>query len=52
MPIMLCKGDDLSVKNPNTPEAAALRSPEAILAEIEELDAETAKVLARIRSML
>ena len=33
---------DLSVKNPNTPEEAPLRSPQEILTEIEELDLETA----------
>jgi type I restriction enzyme M protein len=43
---------DLSVKNPNAPEEAPLRSPEEILDEIERLDAETAKVLAGIRGML
>ena len=45
-------GYDLSVKNPNTPEEAPLRAPEEILDEIEKLDAESAKVLAGIRSML
>jgi type I restriction enzyme M protein len=43
---------DLSVKNPNAPEEEPLRSPEEILAEIEALDAESAKVLAGIREML
>ncbi len=43
---------DLSVKNPNAPEEAPLRSPKEILDEIETLDAETAEVLAGIRSML
>ena len=43
---------DLSVKNPNAPEEAPLRSPEEILDEIEKLDAETAQVLASIREML
>ena len=43
---------DLSVKNPNIPEEAPLRSPEEILAEIEKLDAESAEVLAGIRGML
>jgi type I restriction enzyme M protein len=43
---------DLSVKNPNTPEEAPLRSPEEILDEIETLDKETAKVLAEIRGLL
>ena len=43
---------DLSVKNPNTPEAAPLRDPEEILDEIAALDSETAEVLAGIREML
>ena len=43
---------DLSVKNPNAPEEAPLRSPQEILDEIEALDAESAVVLAKIREML
>ena len=43
---------DLSVKNPNAPEEAPLRSPEEILDEIEALDAEAAKVIAGIRDLL
>jgi type I restriction enzyme M protein len=43
---------DLSVKNPNAPEEAPLRSPEEILDEIKALDAESAEVLAGIRGML
>ena len=43
---------DLSVKNPNAPEEAPLRSPEEILDEIEALDAESATVLAGIRELL
>lgn len=43
---------DLSVKNPNEPEADPIRSPQEILDEIEALDAESAKVLAGIRGML
>ena len=43
---------DLSVKNPNAPEEAPLRSPEEILAEMEALDAETNEVLAKIKGML
>jgi type I restriction enzyme M protein len=46
------EGIDLSAKNPNAPEEAPLRSPEEILDEIEELDAESAKVLAGIRRSL
>jgi len=43
---------DLSVKNPNVPEAEPIRSPEEILDEIERLDVEAAKVLAGIRGMV
>ncbi|MBU0712802.1 type I restriction-modification system subunit M [bacterium] len=43
---------DLSVKNPNTPEEAPLRNPQKILAEMETLDAETAKVLVKIKSLI
>ena len=43
---------DLSVKNPNAPEEAPLRSPKEILDEIEKLDAETAVILGRIRELL
>jgi len=46
------KSFDLSVKNPNAPEQAPLRSPGEILDEIEKLDAEAAKVLAGIRGSL
>jgi type I restriction enzyme M protein len=43
---------DLSVKNPNEPEAAAHRTPQEILDEITALDAESAEVLASIRALL
>jgi type I restriction enzyme M protein len=43
---------DLSVKNPNEPEAAAHRSPMEILDEITALDAESAEVLASIRALI
>ena len=43
---------DLSVKNPNSPEAEALRSPEAIIADMLARDAETADILENIRGML
>ncbi len=43
---------DLSVKNPNKDEEAPLREPQEILAEIAELDAESAKVLDGIKGML
>jgi len=43
---------DLSVKNPNAAEAAELRSPQEILAEIATLDAESALLLAKIGGLL
>ncbi|MBV0912536.1 class I SAM-dependent DNA methyltransferase [Anianabacter salinae] len=43
---------DLSVKNPNAPEAEALRSPEDIIADMLTRDAETAAILEDIRGML
>lgn len=43
---------DLSVKNPNAPAAAALRSPAEIIDEMLARDAETATILENIRGML
>lgn len=43
---------DLSVKNPNAPEQAPLRSPEAIIDDMLARDAETAKILEDIRRVL
>jgi len=43
---------DLSVRNPNTPEEAPLRSPAEIIAEIERLDAESAAILKKIKELL
>jgi type I restriction enzyme M protein len=43
---------DLSVKNPNGGDEVALRSPQDILNEISALDAESAEVLATIRSLV
>tara|TARA_R110000796_G_scaffold45616_43_gene110489 strand:- start:18364 stop:19821 length:1458 start_codon:yes stop_codon:yes gene_type:complete len=43
---------DLSVKNPNAPEAEALRSPEVIIADMLARDAEAAEILENIRGML
>lgn len=43
---------DLSVKNPNTPEEAPLRSPQDILAEMKTLDAETAELLESIEELV
>ena len=43
---------DLSVKNPNTPEEAALRSPMDILTEMQSLDAETNDILLTIKELI
>ena len=43
---------ELSVKNPDGGEAVIHRSPEAVMDEIAALDAESAEVLNRIRSLL
>ena len=43
---------DLSVKNPNTPEEAPLRSPEVILTEMEMLDTETNTILKSIKELI
>lgn len=43
---------DLSVKNPNTPEAAPLRAPAAIIEDMLARDTETAAILDEIRGML
>jgi type I restriction enzyme M protein len=43
---------DLTFRNPNAPEAEALRSPQEILEEIAALDAESAEILARVRESL
>ena len=43
---------DLSVKNPNTPEEAPLRSPSEILDEMKALDAETAEILDVVRGLI
>jgi type I restriction enzyme M protein len=43
---------DMSVKNPNAPEAAALRSPEEIIDDMLARDAETADILEIIRGLL
>lgn len=43
---------DLSVKNPNTPEEAPLRSPEVILEEMEQLDLETNSILESIKELI
>lgn len=43
---------DLSVKNPNTPEAEPLRHPKEILSEIEALDQESQDILNVIRELV
>lgn len=43
---------DLSVKNPNTPEEAPLRSPEEILDEMMFLDKETKDILKSIKELI
>jgi len=43
---------DLSVKNPNIPEEAPLRSPEEILSEMDSLDQETKSILESIKELL
>ncbi len=43
---------DLSVRNPNKPEADASRDPEDIIAEIAALDLESTGILEGIRGML
>ncbi len=43
---------DLSVKNPNTPEAPPLRAPDTIIEDMLARDNETAAILAEIRGML
>lgn len=43
---------DLSVKNPNAPEAAPLREPAEILEEIRDLDQESAEILDAIKQLI
>jgi len=43
---------DLSVRNPNAPEEAPLRSPEQIIDDMLARDTETAAILQEIRGML
>lgn len=40
---------DLGVKNPNVPEAEALKDPKEILQDIKKIDAEIAKILGEIK---
>jgi type I restriction enzyme M protein len=46
------EGYDLSVKNPNTPEADPLREPSAILQEIQDLDEEAEELLNSIANLI
>lgn len=43
---------DLSVKNPNKPEEAALREPVVILEEMSALDAETSEILTALNELI
>ena len=43
---------DLSVKNPNTPEAPPLRKPKEILDKMKQLDKQSAEILNSISEML
>ena len=43
---------DLSAKNPNEVKAASYRTPQEIIDEIASLDAESAKALQLMRSLL
>src|SRR5690606_16368931 len=43
---------DLSVKNPNTPEAPPLRKPQEILEEMKALDKESAELLNSILELI
>ena len=43
---------DLSVKNPNAPEEAPLRSPQEIFSEMKALDLETKDILGNIKELL
>ena len=43
---------DLSLKNPNTPEEAPLRSPQEILVEMESLDKETNMILNSLKALI
>ena len=43
---------DLSVKNPNLPEEAPLRSPSEILSEMESLDAEINSILKSLKDII
>lgn len=43
---------DLSAKNPNKKEDAALRQPQEILAQMRELDTETEEILENITNLI
>jgi type I restriction enzyme M protein len=43
---------DLSVKNPNMPEVAPLRSPSEILDEMKVLDTQTSEILDVVRGLI
>lgn len=43
---------DLSIKNPNTPKEAPLRSPEEILANMKLLDKQNSKLMENLKLMI
>ncbi|VVH63458.1 Type I restriction-modification system, DNA-methyltransferase subunit M (EC, partial [uncultured Gammaproteobacteria bacterium] len=43
---------DLSIKNPNTPKEAPLRSPEEILANMKLLDKQSSKLMENLKLMI
>jgi type I restriction enzyme M protein len=43
---------DLSVKNPNKKQEAALRSPQEIIEEMKKLDKESAEIISEIRRLM
>lgn len=50
--LSLSNGFDLSVKNPNKAEEAALREPKEILEEMKKLDVESEKILEGIKKLV
>ena len=43
---------DLSVKNPNKNDEVVYRTPEEIIAEMVELDKQSAEILAKIKELV
>ncbi len=50
--LSLSNGFDLSVKNPNKAEEAALREPKEILEEMKNLDGESEDILEKIKKLI